>query len=130
MHVDFILTVTQPQNKATLNNRYITKSVDGGTKAAPTCHYTGYAGCAITTGIPVNFDTAHGRSGPEVGSAKCIEAYGSEGVSRPSRILGKPEQNIISPTHVLRPKQNFYSLTICTLDQYLPNGSEKSGLLS
>ena len=92
--------------------------------------YSLYAGWAVTAAIPVKFGTAHGRSGPEVGSAKCIEAYGSGGVSRPSRILGKPEQNIISPTHVLRPKQNFYSLTICTLDQYLPNGSEKSGLIS
>ena len=28
------------------------------------------------------------------------------------------------------PKQNVYSLTVCNVDQYLPNGSEKSGFLS
>ena len=87
-------------------------------------------GLAVTAGILVKFVTAHGRSRPEVGSTKRIDVYGSGGVSRPSCILGKPEQNIIAPTHFLRPKQNFNSLTICTLDQYLPNGSEKSGLLS
>ena len=38
--------------------------------------YTEYAGCAITAAIPVKFGTAHGRSRPEVGSTKCIDAYG------------------------------------------------------
>ena len=31
---------------------------------------------------------------------------------------------------LLKPKQNVYSLTVCNLYQYLPNGSEKSGFLS
>ena len=66
-------------------------------------YYTGYAGCHITAGIPVKFGTAHGGSRPEVGSAKCIDVYGSGGVSRPSRILGKSEHNIITPTLFLRP---------------------------
>ena len=89
-------------------------------------HYTEYAGCAITAGIPVKFGTAHGRSRPDVGSAKRIDVYGSGGVSRPSRIPGESDHNIISLTHLVRPKRNFYSLTICNLDQYLPNGSGKS----
>ena len=50
--------------------------------------YTGYAGCAITAGIPVKFGTAHGRCRPDVGSTKRIDVYGSEGVSRPSLDIG------------------------------------------
>ena len=42
---------------------------------------TGYAGLAVTARIPVNFGAAHGRSRPEVGSAKCIGAYGRKGVT-------------------------------------------------
>ena len=44
------------------------------------CHiytYTEYAGWAVKAGIPVKFGTAHGRSRPEVGRAKCIDVYGS-----------------------------------------------------
>ena len=33
-------------------------------------HYTGYAGWAVTAGIPVKFGTAHDRLRPEVGSTK------------------------------------------------------------
>ena len=72
--------------------------------------YTGYAGCAITAGIPVKFGTAHGRSRPEVGGAKCIDVYGSGGVSRPSLVLGNSEQNIIAIFDILRTIHNFYSL--------------------
>ena len=92
--------------------------------------YTEDAGCAITTRIAVKFSTAHGASRPEVGSTKHIGASGQKGVSPASRIFGTSEQNIITPTDILRPKLNFFSLTVCTLDQYLPNGSEKTGLLS
>ena len=38
--------------------------------------YTVYAGWAVTAGIALKFVTAHGRSRPEVGSAKCIGACG------------------------------------------------------
>ena len=41
-------------------------------KSLKTRIYTEYAGCAITTGIPVKFGTAHGRSRPEVGNNFCI----------------------------------------------------------
>ena len=92
--------------------------------------HTEYAGCAITAAIPVKIGAAHDRSRPEVGSAKCIGEYGRAVVSGPSRIFGKSEQNIITPTPFLRPKHNFYSLTVCNLDQYLQNGSEKTGSLS
>ena len=50
--------------------------------------HTGYAGCAITAGIPVKFGTAHGRLRPEVGSTKCIGACGKKGVPQVSRIFG------------------------------------------
>ena len=76
--------------------------------------YTAYAGWAITAGIPVKFGTAHGRSRPEVGGVKCIDVYGSGGVSRPSLVLGNSEQNIIDIFDILRTIHNFYSLTGCS----------------
>ena len=89
-----------------------------------------YAGCAITAGIPVKFGTAHGRPRPEVGSAKCIEAFGRKGVIPAPRIFGTSDEKMITPTVFLGPKHNFYSLTVCSLDQYLLHSSEKTGLLS
>ena len=71
-------------------------------------------GLAVTAGIPVKFGTAHGRSTTEVGGAKCIDAYGSGGVSRSSLVLGNSEQNIIAIFDILRTIHNFYSLTIVT----------------
>ena len=44
------------------------------------CTYTGYAGWAFTKGIAVKFGTAHCRSRPGVGGAKCIGSYGGKGV--------------------------------------------------
>ena len=82
------------------------------------CVYTGYAGCAITTGIPVKFGTAHGRSRPEVGSAKCIEAYGRKGVTPAPRIFGTSYEKMMTLTVLLRSKHNFYSRTVCRLNQY------------
>ena len=49
--------------------------------------YTEDAGCAITMGIPMKFHNAHGRSRPEVGSAKCINFYGSGGFPGPGPTL-------------------------------------------
>ena len=91
--------------------------------------YTEYAGCAITTCIPVNFGTAHGRSRPEVGSGFPIEGYGRKGVPQPPRIFGTSEQKNIIPTPISRPKQKKFSLTVCTLEQYLQNGNENKILL-
>ena len=76
-----------------------------------------------------NICSVHGRSTPEVGSRFPIEAYGSRGVSRPSLVIGYSNQNISANTDLLSPKQNFYSLTVCRLDQYLLNGSENTVLL-
>ena len=76
--------------------------------------YTEDAGRAIAMGIPVKYDTAHGRSITEVGSAKCIDVYGSGGVSRPSLLIGNSKQKIIANTDLLRPIQHFYSLTVCS----------------
>ena len=94
--------------------------------------YTGYTGWVVTTGIPVKFGTAHGRSRLEVGSTKRIgaSASGEKGVPPAPRIFGTCEQKTITPTDILRPKLNFFSLTVCRLDQYLPNCSEKTGFLS
>ena len=92
--------------------------------------YTEYAGCAITTAIPVKYGTAHGGSRPEVGSTKRIGASGQKGVPPAPRIFGTSEQIIIPPTDILKPKLNFFLITVCRLDQYLPNGSEKAGFLS
>ena len=81
-----------------------------------TYFYTGDAGCAITTRIPVNFGTgawqmanfgAHGKSRPEVGSAKCIGSYGRKGVTSSPRNFGTSLQKIITPTDFLRPIHNF-----------------------
>ena len=91
---------------------------------------TEYAGCAVTAAIPVKFGTAHGGSRPEDGSAKRIEAYGRKGVIPAHRIFGTADEKMMTPTVFLGPKHNFYSLTVCNLDQYLRNGSEKSDLLS
>ena len=76
--------------------------------------YTGYAGWAVTAGIPVKFGTAHGRSGPEVSSAKCIGASGKIGVSPFSRIFGTSRPKMVTPTDFLKPIHDFYSLTICS----------------
>ena len=91
--------------------------------------YTGYAGWAVTAAIPVKFCTAHDRSRPEVGSGFPIEGYGRKGVPQPPRIFGTSEQKNITPTPFSRPKQNFFSLTVCTLEQYLQNGNENKILL-
>ena len=91
--------------------------------------FTEYAGWAVTAGIPVKFCSAHGRSTPEVGSGFPIETYGSNGVSRPSLVIGNSNQNISANTDLLSRKQNFYSLTVCRLDQYLLYGSKNTVLL-
>ena len=76
--------------------------------------YTAYAVWAATAGIPVKFGTAQGRSRPAVGGAKCIDVYGSGGVSRPSLVLWNSEQNIIAIFDIVRTIHNFYSLTVCS----------------
>ena len=79
-----------------------------------TKQYTAYAGWAVTAIIAVKFGTALGRWRPEIGSGFPIESYGSRGVSRPSLICGTSQQKMITPTELLRPINNFYSLTICS----------------
>ena len=78
--------------------------------------YTGYAGWAVTAGIPVKFGTAHGISRPEVGSMKCIDAYGRKGVSQPSLVIVNSYHTKTAHTDLLRPNANFLSLTMCRLD--------------
>ena len=91
--------------------------------------YTEYAGWAVTAGIPVKFGTAHGRSTLVGGSGFPIEAYGSRGVSRPSLVIGNSNQNVCAITDLLSPKQNFFSLTVCKLDQYLLHSSKNTVFL-
>ena len=76
--------------------------------------YTGDAGWAVTTGIPVKFGIAHGKTRQEVGSAKRIGVYGRKGVPPAPQIFGTSKQKIITPTDLLRPIHNFYSLTMCS----------------
>ena len=45
-------------------------------------------GLAVTAGIAVKFGTAHGRSRPAVGGAKCIGSYGRKGVPPAPCIFG------------------------------------------
>ena len=71
-------------------------------------------GLAVTAGIAVKFGTMHGRSRPAVGSAKCIGSYGRKGVPPAPCIFGTSQQKMITPTALLRPIYNFYSLTICS----------------
>ena len=78
----------------------------------------------------MKFGTAHGRLRPVVGSAKCIGAYREKGVPWACRKFGTSQQKSITPTTFLRAKPNFDSLTICSLEQYLQNGSENKILLS
>ena len=92
--------------------------------------YTAYAGWAVTARIPVKFGTAHGESRPEVGSTKRIGASSQKGVPPAPRIFGTSDYKIMTPTVFVGPKHNFYSLTVCNLDQYLRNGSEKTDFLS
>ena len=80
--------------------------------------YTGYAG------IAVKFGTAHDRSRPEVGSGFRIDAYGRKRVSSFSRNFDTSQQKNTPPTDILRPIPNFYSLTVCRLEQYLQKGTE------
>ena len=46
----------------------------------------------------MKFGTVHGRLRPEVGSAKCIGAYGRNGVTPAPRIFGTSRQKIVTPT--------------------------------
>ena len=62
----------------------------------------------------MKFGTAHGRSRPEVGGAKCIDYYANGGVSRPSLVIGNSQRNIIAFFDILRTIHNFYSLTVCS----------------
>ena len=78
----------------------------------------------------MKFGTAHGTSRPEVGSTKCIGACGRKGVAPAPRISGTSDENIMTPTIILRPKHNLFSLTVCSLEQYLQNGSENNIFLS
>ena len=91
--------------------------------------YTEDVSCAIMAGIPVKFGTAHGRLRPEVGSTKRIDVYGSGGFTQAPQIFVTFDQNTITLTDLLGSKYNFYSLTVCRLDQYLPHSSEKISLL-
>ena len=60
----------------------------------------------------MKFGTAHGRSRPEVSSAKYIDFYGRGEVSQPSLEIGTSDQQIIAPIDLLMPEPNFYSLTV------------------
>ena len=89
-----------------------------------------YAGWATTAGIPVKLGTPYGTWRPEVCSAKHIDIYGIAGFFCPSPVIGYSKQKSTTPMIFLRPKLHFVSLTVCTLEQYLTNGSENKVVLS
>ena len=61
---------------------------------------------------------AHDKSRPEVGSTERIDDYGRKGVTLAPQILDTSDENIMTPTVLLGPKHNFFSLTVCRLEQY------------
>ena len=65
--------------------------------------YTEDAGFAITKGIPLKFGTAHGTSRPEVGSKKCIDVYGRQGVIPAPLFFGTSNKKL-SPYDLFEPK--------------------------
>ena len=58
-----------------------------------------------------------------------VSENGRKGVAPAPRIFDTSDQKLMTPTVFVGPKHNFYSLTVCRLDQYLPNGSENTALL-
>ena len=62
----------------------------------------------------------------------CIGAYRRESFSSPppTHVIGSSGHKIIALTEYFAVKQNFFSLTVCTLDQYLQNYSIMLVLLS
>ena len=59
-----------------------------------------------------------------------LKPMAEKGLPRPHEFFGTSDEKMITPTVFLGPKHNFYSLTVCSFDQYLPHSSEKSGFLS
>ena len=87
--------------------------------------YTEYAGLEKTAESAV----AYGREKTEMLVPNCIGSYGSKAVSWPPCVIRISEQKIRVMTGKLGLKLNFFSLTVCRLDQYLTNGSENTVLL-
>ena len=58
-------------------------TVRGEKKCGHPILYTAYAGCAITTGIPMKFGTAHGRSRLELVVRNALTSMGAEGFPGP-----------------------------------------------
>ena len=58
-----------------------------------------------------------------------LKPMGKRGFPGPAENLVLLSKKNITPTIFLRPTPNFDSLTICSLEQYLQNGSENKILL-
>ena len=71
--------------------------------------------------IPVDSD-----SKTEMLVPNCTGAYGAKAFFLPSRLIGAVHQKMIPLFDSLGPKLNFFSLTVCRLEQYLQNGAGKT----
>ena len=77
-------------------------------------------------GIPVDSAVALRTWKTEMLVPNCIGAYRSKAVSWPLLAIATYEQKMRAVAGILEPKQNFYSLTVSTLDQYLKYYSQKT----
>ena len=76
--------------------------------------YTEYAGLEI----PVDAAIARWTLKMEMLVPNRTGAYGRKGLFRPSQVVWTSELNMMALSDIMGPKQNFFSLTVCTLDQY------------
>ena len=72
--------------------------------------YTEYAGPEI----PVESAVARRTYKTEMLVPNCIGAYGRNAVFRPSHFAGTIHEKLIPLFDFLGPKQNFFSLTVCS----------------
>ena len=76
--------------------------------------YTEYAGLEI----PVGSAVAQWTLKTEMLVPNCTGAYGRKELFRPSQVVWISELNMMALSDIMGPNQNFFSLTVCTLDQY------------
>ena len=76
--------------------------------------YTEYAGLEI----PVDSAVAQWTLKTEMLVPNCTGAYGRKGLFRHSQVVWTSELNMMALSDIKGPNQNFFSLTVCTLDQY------------
>ena len=79
--------------------------------------------------FPSIWPLRYGREIRKCWSQLSTGAYEGKAVFRPFCLVGPIQEKMIPLFDFLGPKLNFFSLTVCSYDQYLRNGSEKFVLL-